>query len=97
MFLLRLSGEVRSKIAMLSFTFQYVSIKTLYIRNDFSLDIIFTFQYVSIKTNNQTGDKVSVHYLHSNMFLLRLDPEPHWQHEGTFTFQYVSIKTRTDG
>ena len=56
----------------LSFTFQYVSIKTQLQQALASGVLRFTFQYVSIKTIQCWRRRVEKKYLHSNMFLLRL-------------------------
>ena len=56
----------------MSFTFQYVSIKTGYAKYDDEYEYEFTFQYVSIKTYHLVSMLLKQSYLHSNMFLLRL-------------------------
>ena len=53
----------------------------------------FTFQYVSINTSLERAHSRSGTALHSNMFLLILDPKQITVISYNFTFQYVSINT----
>ena len=55
----------------------------------------FTFQYVSINTSLERAHSRSGTALHSNMFLLILDPKQITVISYNFTFQYVSINTKT--
>ena len=95
MFLLRLISRQLWSVSINEFTFQYVSIKTLFCPLRQQGVFKFTFQYVSIKTPVH-GDLLALFlYLHSNMFLLRrFTINTLVISTAVFTFQYVSIKTR---
>ena len=77
-----------------TFTFQYVSINTKWIKKIYKILVDFTFQYVSINTGLSEHLNVAQNNLHSNMFLLIQVQE--WLEQkvdSKFTFQYVSINT----
>ena len=77
------------------FTFQYVSINTIYAFLVIVGQYSFTFQYVSINTKAKKDINTAVITLHSNMFLL-IPPAAfiHLIVSTFFTFQYVSINTK---
>ena len=75
------------------FTFHYVSIKTHSGSVTVSPLCLFTFHYVSIKTHPLPNFQISLHYLHSTMYLLKPKSALNCSFLSSFTFHYVSIKT----
>ena len=94
MFLLILKCGMKIERDRYYFTFQYVSINTIYAFLVIVGQYSFTFQYVSINTKAKKDINTAVITLHSNMFLLILGcPFMGTTSLWYFTFQYVSINT----
>ena len=81
-------------VALLSFTFHYVSIKSSAFMSTFLTVFEFTFHYVSIKSLIIYSTPAYIPDLHSTMYLL--NPSMAMSQsvlKSSFTFHYVSIKS----
>ena len=81
-------------VALLSFTFHYVSIKSRVCAFDISKAVVFTFHYVSIKSAHWETYTERDSHLHSTMYLLNQIPSSEVPIATAFTFHYVSIKSQ---
>ena len=76
-----------------TFTFHYVSIKSLVIVIIELENFRFTFHYVSIKSSSALLLLLCRTYLHSTMYLLNPGEFHYVVTDEKFTFHYVSIKS----
>ena len=93
MYLLKPADTLLSE-SLLTFTFHYVSIKTVSVYDSYKTIYEFTFHYVSIKTVSEYKEAQNEMHLHSTMYLLkRIRHLYSLISVAAFTFHYVSIIT----